>query len=271
MDGFTPSAGQSFDLFEGAMTGNFSQVNLPALPNGLSWDAENLYTAGVVRVVPEPSTLALLAVGAVALLAHRCRRRRPAATARFQTREVTASVTKMLQVCLAVALVASAASGQAATVLFHDTFQGTMSNLWTIVRPNASYYTLQPNDLDLRANSGDLWLGENDALNVFLIPTPTTGNFVVTLGLSSFVPTSQSNAPRLRCWRTTATMATSGPIMVTIRSKRRPSMGSSSRTRYPAPTRLRGPAPRRTSDRIRSTCGWRRSGTYTPSTTARTA
>ena len=68
MDGFTPSAGQSFDLFEGAMTGNFSQVNLPALPSGLSWDAENLYTAGVVTVVPEPSTLALLAVGAVALL-----------------------------------------------------------------------------------------------------------------------------------------------------------------------------------------------------------
>ena len=197
MDGFTPSAGQSFDLFAGPTSGRFSQVNLPALANGLSWNTDNLYTTGAVTVVPEPSAFVLLVIGAVTLLGHGCRRKRPLATAHFKTREGMASVTKMLQVFLAAAVVASGASGQAATVLFQDTFQGTMSNLWTIVRPNTSYYTLQSNDLELRANSGDLWLSENDAQNVFLIPNPTSGNFVVTLGLSSFVPTSQTNAPQI--------------------------------------------------------------------------
>ncbi len=197
MDGFTPSAGQSFNLFAGPTSGRFSQVNLPALANGLSWNTDNLYTTGAVTVVPEPSAFVLLVIGAVTLLGHGCRRKRPLATAHFKTREGMASVTKMLQVFLAAAVVASGASGQAATVLFQDTFQGTMSNLWTIVRPNTSYYTLQSNDLELRANSGDLWLSENDAQNVFLIPNPTSGNFVVTLGLSSFVPTSQTNAPQI--------------------------------------------------------------------------
>ena len=61
--GFTPSAGQSFDLITGATTGNFSQVNLPPLANGMSWNTGSLYATGTISVVPEPSTLALLGFG----------------------------------------------------------------------------------------------------------------------------------------------------------------------------------------------------------------
>jgi autotransporter-associated beta strand protein len=78
IDGFTPAAGESFQLFNGNMSGTFSQVSLPALSNGLSWDRSHLYSTGEISVVPEPSTLALLGVGAVTLAACTWQRRRRA-------------------------------------------------------------------------------------------------------------------------------------------------------------------------------------------------
>jgi hypothetical protein len=63
--GFEPRAGQAFDLLEwGSISGEFNAVDLPALGEGLAWDASGLYSTGALRVVPEPATLVLLALGA---------------------------------------------------------------------------------------------------------------------------------------------------------------------------------------------------------------
>ena len=54
LDDFSPSDGESFEIFEGRTTGEFSQITLPTLSNGLSWNTSNLYSNGTISVVPSP-------------------------------------------------------------------------------------------------------------------------------------------------------------------------------------------------------------------------
>ncbi len=69
LDGFTPIAGDVFDILDfGSISGSFTTLNLPDLEPGLWWDTDALYTDGTLAVVPEPATLMLLAVGGLALL-----------------------------------------------------------------------------------------------------------------------------------------------------------------------------------------------------------
>lgn len=77
LDGFTPEAGQSFDLIDwtSSFTSNFGTLDLPALSGGLTWDSSALYTTGTLVVaIPEPTTFALVALATVTLFS---RRRKP--------------------------------------------------------------------------------------------------------------------------------------------------------------------------------------------------
>ncbi|PAW64288.1 MAG: hypothetical protein B9S38_16535 [Verrucomicrobiia bacterium Tous-C4TDCM] len=76
--GGTLVEGQSFDLFDfdfALSSGIFSAVNLPSLDSGLEWNDSALYTTGVISVIPEPGTPALLA-SLAGVLALRRRRRK---------------------------------------------------------------------------------------------------------------------------------------------------------------------------------------------------
>ncbi len=51
-----PAAGSQFDLldFIPPLRGTFSEVKLPDLAEGLTWDTAMLYTTGVIKVVRTP-------------------------------------------------------------------------------------------------------------------------------------------------------------------------------------------------------------------------
>jgi hypothetical protein len=52
VDGFSPMAGQSFNILDwGAVAGGFHTIFLPLLHDGLSWDLDALYTHGENAVV----------------------------------------------------------------------------------------------------------------------------------------------------------------------------------------------------------------------------
>jgi autotransporter-associated beta strand protein len=62
--------GDAWRLFDwstlgGTASGTFTNLDLPTLSSGLVWDMSQLYTAGTVAVVPEPSRVLLLVAGLV--------------------------------------------------------------------------------------------------------------------------------------------------------------------------------------------------------------
>ena len=77
LDGFMPTGGQVFDLFDfSSIEGTFGNVLLPTLAQGLYWQTDSLYLDGSIAVaVPEPETWALLLAG-LGLLGFAARRRR---------------------------------------------------------------------------------------------------------------------------------------------------------------------------------------------------
>jgi hypothetical protein len=56
VEGFEPSLGQSFNLFDwGSVTGTFNTISLPTIAGSLIWDTTRLYTNGVISVGSAPS------------------------------------------------------------------------------------------------------------------------------------------------------------------------------------------------------------------------
>lgn len=81
LHGFTPTAGEQFDLLDftsSQLTGTFADVTLPVLPNGLQWQENALYTQGVISVTgtPEPASFVLLGLLALMLFTRTTRPRR---------------------------------------------------------------------------------------------------------------------------------------------------------------------------------------------------
>lgn len=73
--GYTAVLGNSVDLFDWTTkSGSFSAITGRDLGGGKSWDTSALYTTGVITVVPEPATWALLAFSLTTVIILRRRR-----------------------------------------------------------------------------------------------------------------------------------------------------------------------------------------------------
>ena len=63
LDGFQPAFGDDFDVLDfGAVEGEFNEILLPSLGDGLAWDVSSLYSNGSLSIVPEPASWVLLGV-----------------------------------------------------------------------------------------------------------------------------------------------------------------------------------------------------------------
>jgi len=75
INGYVPQGGEEFDIMDfGGVSGGFTNVSLPVLGGGLSWDTSDLYAGGTIVVAPEPATVAMVAMGVVAMAVRRWRR-----------------------------------------------------------------------------------------------------------------------------------------------------------------------------------------------------
>lgn len=84
LNGFTATAGQTFDLFDfTSVQGTFSSISLAGLGTGLVWNTSNLYVNGTISVdavvvpVPEPENYALMMLG-LSVIASMVRRQKKA-------------------------------------------------------------------------------------------------------------------------------------------------------------------------------------------------
>jgi len=69
INAFVPEKGDAFDILDfAALSGQFGAVTLPALGENLAWNTDGLYTSGVIKVVPEPASAALLMAGLAGIL-----------------------------------------------------------------------------------------------------------------------------------------------------------------------------------------------------------
>ena len=63
LDGFQPAFGDDFDVLDfGAIEGEFNEILLPSLSDGLAWDLSSLYSNGSLSIIPEPASWVLLGV-----------------------------------------------------------------------------------------------------------------------------------------------------------------------------------------------------------------
>jgi hypothetical protein len=69
-------SGDSFNLFDGTLSGTFASISLPTLDAGLNWDTSQLYSTGIISVIPTPEPTTATLLGGSVILGLLARRRR---------------------------------------------------------------------------------------------------------------------------------------------------------------------------------------------------
>jgi len=75
LNNYRPQLGDTFDLLDfGSLSGDFDAIHLPTLYHGLFFDTTTLLTTGSISVVPEPASIAMLALALLLVSSSRYRR-----------------------------------------------------------------------------------------------------------------------------------------------------------------------------------------------------
>lgn len=75
-------------------------------------------------------------------------------------------------------------------LLFREDFNNGLSANWNALSADTNYYTFLPAMMDLRANNGETWAGNNRTLNLFAYSNLYAGDMVITLGVTRYEPTT---------------------------------------------------------------------------------
>ena len=81
-----------------------------------------------------------------------------------------------------------------ASLYFMDDFNGSLDSAWTVDHENTDYYSISNGILDIQSTSGHFTQSVNNYINLFLIDTPTTGDFMVTAFIKSYSPAAVNYA-----------------------------------------------------------------------------
>jgi len=195
ISGFTPSAGDVFQLFDSdQLLGAFATLSLPQLSGGLSWDTSSLYIDGTIQaVVPEPSSLALagMAIVGCCLLARRRRR-----TTNISACVLAVFTLTMPNVCRAgIVQVTSASQISGVTIPFDSSTTTAAAQAFphgvNVFASNSSFFTTGISG-GFTGNADApigppraLGLGQNPGPATYYHFSPATGHQIDAIGISA--------------------------------------------------------------------------------------
>lgn len=95
---------------------------------------------------------------------------------------------KITVILLAIVATLMLVTNAKSDVVFQDNFNGAISSAWQIQSNNSSLYSIGANGVTLHCCSSDMWPGNDNYNNLFLITNPAPEDFILTIKCQWLTP-----------------------------------------------------------------------------------